>query len=41
VVRGTVVFPVIALFLILSLLPETRGKELEVAAGLPGGGPGS
>lgn len=38
VVRATVIFPVIALFLILSLLPETRGKELEEAAGLPGGG---
>jgi putative MFS transporter len=38
VVRATVIFPVIALFLILSLLPETRGKELEETAGLPGGG---
>jgi MFS transporter, putative metabolite:H+ symporter len=37
VVRATVVFPVIALFLILSLLPETRGKDLGAAAGLPGG----
>jgi putative MFS transporter len=34
VVRATVVFPVIALFLVLSLLPETRGKELEQAARL-------
>jgi putative MFS transporter len=37
VVRATVVFPVIALFLILSLLPETRGKDLGAAAGLSGG----
>jgi MFS transporter, putative metabolite:H+ symporter len=35
VVRATVVFPVIALFLVLALLPETRGKKLEAAAGLP------
>jgi putative MFS transporter len=41
VVRATVVFPVIALFLVLSLLPETRGKELEQAAGLPNGGTSS
>jgi MFS transporter, putative metabolite:H+ symporter len=33
VVRATVVFPVIALFLVLSLLPETRGKKLEATAG--------
>jgi putative MFS transporter len=41
VVRFTVVFPVIALFLVLSLLPETRGKELEQTAGLPNDGKGA
>jgi putative MFS transporter len=41
VVRATVVFPVIALFLVLSLLPETRGKELEQAAELAKDGGGS
>jgi MFS transporter, putative metabolite:H+ symporter len=41
VVRATVVFPVIALFLVLSLLPETRGRKLEGAAVLPNDGTAS
>jgi putative MFS transporter len=37
VVRATVVFPVIALFLVLSLLPETRAAVLGDAASPPNG----
>jgi len=36
-IRPTIIFPAIALALIWWLLPETKGKELEETAGIPGG----